>query len=65
MKKTALLLLAIAGLSTGCVVYDGPYRDDGEHHRDHERGGQNHQGDRDHDGVFDRQDRRPNDPGRY
>ncbi len=66
MKKLAVLLIAVATLLTGCVVYDSPYRDgerrgdrDGPPHRvDHDR-------DHDRDGVPDRQDRRPNNPERY
>lgn len=63
MKKLILLMLAIGSLLSGCVVYDGPYRDGGEHRRDRDGG----RGERDHDrdGVPDRQDRRPNNPGRY
>ncbi|WP_428827465.1 hypothetical protein ACLIKD_05335 [Azonexus sp. IMCC34842] len=66
MKKLAVLLIAVATLLTGCVVYDGPYRD-GERRGD--RDGPPHRGDRDRDhdrdGVPDRQDRRPNNPERY
>lgn len=65
MKKVALLLIAIAGLLSGCVVYDGPYRDGGEHYRDHDRHGGPNRADRDGDGVSNRLDRRPNDPTRY
>lgn len=65
MKKLFVLMLALGSLLSGCVLYDGPYRDGGEHRRD--RDGGSHRGDRDHDrdGVPDRQDRRPNDSNRY
>ncbi|PKO49331.1 MAG: hypothetical protein CVU31_01070 [Betaproteobacteria bacterium HGW-Betaproteobacteria-4] len=68
MKKLAVILIAITSLLSGCVVYDGPYRDgdrhrgdrDGQANRSHDR---SH--DRDRDGVPDRQDRRPHNPTRY
>ncbi len=73
MKKIAVLLIAVASLLTGCVVYDRPYRDGGgqrqnrdngpnrsDHDRDRDR---NH--DRDRDGVPNQHDQRPNDPSRY
>lgn len=65
MKKLAVILAALAGLLSGCVVYDDRNRNDGRYRGD--RDSQSHRGDhdRDHDGVQDRQDRRPNDPGRY
>lgn len=65
MKKLAVLRIATASLLTGCIVYDTPYRDTGEHRGDHD-GGQNRSNrDHDRDGVPDSQDRRPNDPTRY
>lgn len=56
MKMLTVLLLALASLLSGCVVYDTPRRYDDQHrwHRDSDR-----------DGVPDRQDRRPADPYRY
>lgn len=65
MKKIAVILAALAGLLSGCVVYDDRNRNDGRYRGD--RDSQSHHGDhdRDRDGVQDRQDRRPNDPGRY
>lgn len=65
MKKLLVLMLAVGSLLSGCVVYDTPYRDSGEHRRD--RDGGPHRGERDHDrdGVPDSQDRRPNNPSRY
>lgn len=67
MKITAVLLIAIASLLSGCVVYDTPYRDGGGHHGDGgNRGGPPPpRADHDRDGVPDNQDRRPNDPNRY
>lgn len=68
MKKLAVLLIAMATLLTGCVVYDGPRRDGG-YRGDHDagpgRGDHDRDRDRDRDGVPDRQDRRPNNPNRY
>lgn len=68
MKTTAVLLIAIASLLSGCVVYDTPHRDgayrgDGGYH-----GGPPPpppRADHDRDGVPDNQDRRPNNPNRY
>jgi hypothetical protein len=64
MKKLAVVLIAIGGLS-GCVVYPV------ERGYDH-RGYRNHDGvvyradrDRDGDGVPNRYDRRPDNPRRY
>lgn len=68
MKKLAVLMVAIVSLLSGCVVYDSPRRDIGEHRWDHREGGQyrgDRDRDRDRDGVPDRQDRRPYDPYRY
>ncbi|MBU1363175.1 MAG: hypothetical protein KKE51_05060 [Gammaproteobacteria bacterium] len=60
MKKFAVVLIALASLISGCVVYDPAYRDgdrrDGHPNRSH---------DRDRDGVPDGQDTRPNNPNRY
>lgn len=61
MKKLAVLLIALLSLLSGCVVYDGHYRDGGYYH--YHDGSRNY--DRDRDGVPDRQDRRPYDPYRY
>lgn len=76
MKKLAVLLIAVASLLSGCVVYDSPNRDgrhrgdrDGPPHRvdrDRDRDGdRDRDRDRDRDGVPNRMDRRPNDPTRY
>lgn len=74
MKKLAVLLMAISALLAGCVVYDTPYQDRGQHRGDHERGERDHDRDgvpnrmdrdRDGDGVRNGQDRRPDDPRRY
>ena len=49
MKKTAVLMLVVvASLLSGCVVYDNPNRDGGPRHGER---------DRDRDGVPDRMDR--------
>ena len=70
MKKLAVLLIAVSGLLSACVVYDAPYRD-GRHDRVY-RGDRDRDGvpnrvdrDRDGDGVPNRRDRRPDDPRRY
>ena len=63
MKITAVLLIAITSLLTGCVVHDGAYRGGNDHSRD--RDGGSGRGDRDRDGVPDRHDNRPNNPNRY
>lgn len=65
MNKLAILLIAIGGMLSGCVAYEGPYRDGGVHRGDRDRGGVPDRVDRDRDGVPDRQDRRPDDPRRY
>lgn len=60
MKKQLALIFALSCLASGCVVYDGPYRDRGEH-RGNQDGGPYRSGhDHDHDGIPDRQDRNPN-----
>ncbi|UCV24583.1 hypothetical protein [Ferribacterium limneticum] len=64
MKKLAVILIAITSLLSGCVVYDGPYRD-GDRHRGDRDGQPNRSHDRDRDGVPDRHDTRPNNPNRY
>ena len=63
MKKLAILLIAIGGLLSGCVGYEGPYRDGGVYRGDRDR--LPDRGDRDRDGVPNRQDRSPDDPRRY
>jgi hypothetical protein len=63
MKKLPVLLIALASLLSGCVVYDGPYRDGDRHRGDRDGPPRSH--DRDRDGVPDRQDSRPNNPNRY
>ncbi|HSG23892.1 MAG TPA: hypothetical protein VLA64_13140 [Azonexus sp.] len=65
MKKLAVLLIAVASLLTGCVVYDTPYRDGGDRRGDRDGGHNRGNHDRDRDGVRDSQDRRPSDPNRY
>lgn len=68
MKKIAVLLAAIGGLLSGCVVYDqGPYREGDPYRGDRDRDGVHDRADRDRDGdgVINRQDRRPDDPRRY
>ena len=65
MKKLALVLVMMGGL-TGCVAYpvhtDRDYR-----YHDRDRDGARHRADRDRDGdgVPNRYDRRPNDPRWY
>ena len=62
MKKIAIVMIAIGGILSGCVVHDGPNRDtrgyhgDGSYHRDR---------DRDDDGVPNRWDRQPDNPYRH
>ena len=65
MKKLAVLLIAIATLTTGCVVYDGPHRDGHRGDRDRDGVPNRVDRDRDNDGVPNSQDRRPNNPNRY
>jgi hypothetical protein len=62
MQKIAVLLIAMASLLSGCVVYD-PYRDGGGYRGD--GAGPPHRSDHDRDGVPDNRDRRPSDPTRY
>ncbi|MBU3698173.1 hypothetical protein [Dechloromonas sp.] len=64
MRKLLVLLLAIGSLLSGCVVYDSPYRDGGDH-RGNREGPPNRSHDRDRDGVPDQRDTRPNNPNRY
>ena len=66
MKKLAMLLIAIGGLS-GCVAYEVPNRDGAGYRGDRDRDGVPNRVDRDRDGdgVPNRQDSRPNDPRRY
>jgi hypothetical protein len=63
MKKLAVVLIALASLLSGCVVYDPAYRDGGP--RGDRDGPPNRSHDRDRDGVPDRHDTRPNNPNRY
>jgi hypothetical protein len=71
MKKLAILMIAITGLLSGCVVYDphrGPYHDGpGAYRGDRDGDGIPNRvdRDRDNDGVPNRYDNRPNNPGRY
>lgn len=56
MKKLILVMLAVAGMLSGCVAYDPhPGPRDGAY-RDHDRDG---------DGIRNRDDARPNNPSRY
>lgn len=64
MKKLAVLLIAIASLLSGCVVYDRDYRNGGGYSRDRDGGSSRGDHDRDHDGVRDNHDSRPNNPNR-
>ena len=61
MKKLAVLLIAVASLLTGCVVYDTPYRDGGGQRQNRDNG----PGRGGHDRVPNQHDQRPNDPSRY
>jgi len=69
MKKLALAIIAGGSLLSGCVAYEVPNHDRGEHSRvrDQDRDGVSDRMDRDRDGdgVRNREDRRPNDPRRY
>jgi hypothetical protein len=71
MKKLAILLVVIGGLSSGCIpIVEGPSRGGGGggvHRSDRDRDGvpDRMDRDRDGDGVSNRNDRRPNDPHRY
>ena len=65
MKKLALVLIAVGGLS-GCIavpVGGHPYR--GYHDRDRDGVSNRYDRDRDGDGVRNRDDRRPDNPRRY
>lgn len=71
MKKLTLLMIAVVGLVSGCVVYDphpdrGPYRD-GPHRGDRDGDGVPNRLDRDRDGdgIPNRNDNRPGNPYRY
>ncbi len=71
MKKLALLTLTVSALVSGCVAYEVPQHDRGDHHghheRDRDRDGVPDRADRDRDGdgVRNSQDRRPDDARRY
>ncbi|HEV7856489.1 MAG TPA: thrombospondin type 3 repeat-containing protein [Herminiimonas sp.] len=65
MKKSALMILVIAGLLSGCVAYSEPGRDHGYRDRDHDGVPNRMDRDRDGDGVRDRNDSQPNNPNRY
>ena len=65
MKKLAVLLIAVASLLTGCVVYDTPYRDGGGQRQNRDNSPNRGEHDRDRDGVPNQHDQRPNDPSRY
>jgi hypothetical protein len=71
MKKLAVVLMAGVSLLAGCVAYEVPDHDRGEHSRirDQDRDGVSDRMDRDRDGdgdgIRNREDRRPSDPRRY
>jgi hypothetical protein len=71
MKKLVLLMISVSALVSGCVVYDVPQHDRGEHRgnqeRDRDRDGVPDRADRDRDGdgIRNNQDRRPDDGRRY
>lgn len=69
MKKLALVIIVGGSLLSGCVAYEVPNHDRGEHSRvrDQDRDGVSDRMDRDRDGdgVRNREDRRPNDSRRY
>lgn len=73
MKKLAVLMIAVAALTSGCVVYDDSYRGHGPRHDGGAyRGDRDGDGvpnrvdrDRDGDGVSNRRDNRPDNPYRY
>lgn len=69
MNKLALAMIAVGSLLSGCVAYEVPNHDRGEHSRvrDQVRDGvpDSRDRDRDGDGVRNREDYRPNDPRRY
>ena len=66
MKKLAVVLIAIAGLS-GCIAYPVERGHDYRGYRDRDRDGVANRVDRDRDGdgVRNRDDRRPDNPRRY
>ena len=69
MKKIVLLFIAVSTLLSGCMVYETPNHDRGQHQgtRDRDRDGipDRMERDRDGDGVPNRQDRRPDDSRRF
>lgn len=65
MKKLTIVMIAASVLISGCVVYDRPHRDSGNHRGDRDRGDDVRSHDRDRDGVPNSVDRRPNNPNRY
>ena len=66
MKKLAVVLIAIGGLS-GCVAYpvERGHQYRGYHDRDRDGVANRMDRDRDGDGVRNRYDRRPDNPRRY
>lgn len=66
MKKLLIVLAALSGILSGCVIHPAHYEDSrgyrGDHHGTH-RG--LYRGDRDRDGIPNRWDRYPNNPYRY
>lgn len=69
MNKLALVMIAVGILLSGCVAYEVPIHERGDHSRvrDQDRDGipDRRDRDRDGDGVRNREDLRPNDPRRY
>jgi hypothetical protein len=70
MKKLTVVLIALAGLLSGCIAYEPPGRNAGPHYNsrgDRDRDGMPNRADhdRDGDGVRNSRDNRPNDPRRY
>jgi hypothetical protein len=64
MKKLAVVLIAIGGLS-GCVAYPVERGHEYGGYRDRDGAGYRMNRDRDGDGVPNRYDRRPDNPRRY
>ena len=64
MKKLAVVLIAIGGLS-GCVAYPVERGHEYRGYHDRDRAANRVDRDRDGDGVRNRYDRRPDNPRRY
>ncbi|WP_291992094.1 hypothetical protein [Candidatus Accumulibacter sp. ACC003] len=74
MNKLVVFLIAASTVVSGCMVYDTPYQDRGQHRGDDYQRDRGHDGasrhgdsgrDRDGDGVRNSQDRHPDNPSRY